>query len=121
MLKIRETAVAGDVSAEHICQFIEHFRGNSETLIVIHTDLSHFHNYEIVQKMDRETSEIIEYLQDEKLNSTSACAYVPFRGLLLLASKNNLQVKTIDLRSSGNTARNGDKNSVVGYGAYVIE
>ncbi len=35
-----------------------------------------------------------------------------------LAKKKSRQIKTIDLRNSGDTA--GDKQQVVGYGAYVI-
>jgi len=113
--------VAGDAPADQVCQLLEQFWGKAGTLIVISSDLSHFHDYETAQKLDRETSEIIEKLQYEKLDSGSACGRVPIRGLLRLARKNNLQVKTIDLRNSGDTAGSGDKNRVVGYGAYVIE
>jgi AmmeMemoRadiSam system protein B len=44
---------------------------------------------------------------------------VPVSGLLKLARENSLSIKTIDLRNSGDTA--GEKDRVVGYGAYVIE
>ena len=113
--------VAGDAPAEQVCQLLEQFWRKPGTLIVISSDLSHFHNYETAQKLDKETSEIIEHLQYEKLDSGSACGCVPVRGLMLLARKNNLQIRTIDLRNSGDTAGSGDKNRVVGYGAYVIE
>ena len=43
----------------------------------------------------------------------------PINGLLKLAREKSLVIKTIDLRNSGDAA--GDKRSVVGYGAYVIE
>jgi AmmeMemoRadiSam system protein B len=39
--------------------------------------------------------------------------------LLKLLQEKALQIKTIDLRNSGDTA--GDKYRVVGYGAYVVE
>ena len=97
--------VAGDAPAEQVCQLLEQFWGKPGTLIVISSDLSHFHEYEIAQKLD----------------SGSACGRVPITGLLLLARKKNLQVKTIDIRNSGHTAGSGDKNRVVGYGAYVVE
>ena len=113
--------VTGDAPAEQVYQLLEQFWGKAGTLIVISSDLSHFHDYETAKKLDRETSEIIEQLQYEKLGSDSACGCVPVRGLLLLARKNGLQLKTIDLRSSGDTAGSGDKSRVVGYGAYVIE
>jgi len=113
--------VAGDASAEQICQVIELFWGQSDTLVVISTDLSHFHDYQTAQKLDKETSKIIEQLQYEKLDGNSACGYVPVRGLLALARKNKLRVKAVDLRNSGDTAGSLNKNRVVGYGAYVIE
>ena len=63
-----------------------------------------------------------EKLQYEKLDGDAACGCVAVSGLLLaFARKKGLQIKTIDLRNSGDTAGSGDKNRVVGYGAYVIE
>ena len=93
--------------------------GGDETLIVISSDLSHYHDYATAQQMDKSTSHAIEQLQYERLDPESACGKVPVSGLLKLARKKLLSVKTIDLRNSGDTA--GDKASVVGYGAYVIE
>lgn len=113
--------VAGDASADQVCQLLEQFWGQQNTLIVISSDLSHFHDYETAQKMDEATTAYIERLQYEKLTSEMACGYVPIRGLLALARKNELQIKTIDLRNSADSAGTGDKGRVVGYGAYVIE
>ena len=39
-------------------------------------------------------------------------------GLMLAAQAHGLQVRTLDLRNSGDTA--GDKHRVVGYGAYAL-
>jgi AmmeMemoRadiSam system protein B len=111
--------VAGDASPEQVSQVLEVLWGGDETLIVISSDLSHYHDYVTAQQMDKSTSHTIEQLQYEHLASESACGKVPVSGLLKLARKKSLSVKTIDLRNSGDTA--GDKASVVGYGAYVIE
>ena len=111
--------VAGDAPAEQVCQILEKLWGGPETLIVISSDLSHFHDYQTAQKLDKNTSHIIENLRYEDLDFDSACGRVPVSGLLALARKKSLHVKTIDLRNSGDTA--GDKNRVVGYGAYIIE
>jgi len=113
--------VAGDASAEQVCQMIELFWGQADTLVVISSDLSHFHDYLTAKKRDQKTSKIIEQLQYEKLGSGDACGCVPVSGLMALARKNKLQIKTIDLRNSGDTAGSADMNRVVGYGAYVIE
>ncbi len=110
--------VAGDASPEQVSQVLDILWGGDETLIVISSDLSHYHDYVTAQQMDKATSLTIEQLQYDRLASESACGKVPVSGLLKLARKKLLSVTTIDLRNSGDTA--GDKTSVVGYGAYVI-
>lgn len=110
--------VAGDASPEQVSQVLDILWGGDETLIVISSDLSHYHDYVTAQQMDKATSRTIEQLQYDRLASESACGKVPVSGLLKLARKKLLSVTTIDLRNSGDTA--GDKTSVVGYGAYVI-
>ena len=111
--------VAGDASPEQVSQVLDALWGGDETLIVISSDLSHYHDYVTAQQMDKSTSQTIEQLQYERLASESACGKVPVSGLLKLARKKSLSITTIDLRNSGDTA--GDKARVVGYGAYVIE
>lgn len=111
--------VAGNATPEQVSEVIEMLWGGSETLIVVSSDLSHYHDYTTAQQLDRSTSEAIEHLQYEQLVDESACGKVPVSGLLKLAREHSLTVKTIDLRNSGDTA--GKKDRVVGYGAYVIE
>ena len=111
--------VAGDCPAEQVEQVLELFYGQDDTLIVISSDLSHYHDYVTAQRLDKETSEKIEKLEYKQLDYGSACGRIPIRGLLALAKKKSLQIKNIDLRNSGDTA--GDKQRVVGYGAYVID
>lgn len=111
--------VAGEASPEQVSQVLDTLWGGDETLVVISSDLSHYHDYATAQQMDKSTSHTIEQLQYERLASGSACGKVPISGLLKLARKKMLSIKTVDLRNSGDTA--GDKTRVVGYGAYVIE
>lgn len=111
--------VVGDATAEQVSEILELLWGGPETLIVISSDLSHYHDYATARQMDKATSEHIEALQYEQLDYESACGRVPICGLLALARKKSLHVKTIDLRNSGDTA--GDKSRVVGYGAYVVD
>ncbi len=111
--------VVGDTTPEHVCKILENVWNGPETLIVISSDLSHFENYTTAQSIDRATSQTIEKLQYEQLSADSACGRIPISGLLSLARKQNYQVKMIDLGNSGDTG--GDKNRVVGYGAYVLE
>jgi AmmeMemoRadiSam system protein B len=90
-----------------------------ETLIVISSDLSHYHDYATAQRLDRATSEAIEALRPQDIGSDQACGRNPVNGLLHVARARGLQAHTIDLRNSGDTA--GARDQVVGYGAYVFE
>ncbi|MCK9607584.1 MAG: AmmeMemoRadiSam system protein B [Methylomonas sp.] len=111
--------VAGDASPHQVSQVLDILWGGDETLIVISSDLSHYHDYTTSQKLDRHTSELIETLDYQAISSAAACGRVPVSGLLKLLREKSLHIKTIDLRNSGDTA--GDKYRVVGYGAYVVE
>lgn len=111
--------VAGDATATQVSQVLDILWGGDETLIVVSSDLSHYHDYATCKKLDKETSIVIENLQYERLAFDSACGKVPVSGLLKLAREKSLSIKTIDLRNSGDTA--GDKKRVVGYGAYAID
>ena len=111
--------VVGEATAAEVGEVLERLWGGSETLIVISSDLSHYHSYAIAQQLDRATSEAIEQLRYEDLDYESACGRNPVSGLLHVARRRGLTARTIDLRNSGDTA--GPRNQVVGYGAYLIE
>lgn len=110
--------VVGNARPNEVAEVLERLWGGPETLIVISSDLSHYHDYATAQRLDSATSRSIEKLQLEDIHSENACGCVPVSGLLYLARKIGLQAETIDLRNSGDTA--GPRDSVVGYGAYVF-
>ncbi len=110
--------VVGDASADEVAEVLERLWGGAESLIVISSDLSHYHDYATAQRMDRATSESIVSLHPEHLGYEDACGRIPVSGLLRLARERGLQGELVDLRNSGDTA--GDKRQVVGYGAYAF-
>ena len=111
--------VVGDAAPEEVSAVLEELWGGDETLIVISSDLSHYHDYATARRMDAATSHAIEGLRLEDIGFEDACGRLPISGLLIAAKRRGLSAKTIDLRNSGDTA--GPKDSVVGYGAYVFE
>ena len=111
--------VVGECSPDEVCEVLEQVWGDEKTLIVISSDLSHYHEYSIAQTMDSATSRAIEALEPEAIGYDHACGRNPVNGLLLAARKHGLKAHTIDLRNSGDTA--GPKDQVVGYGAYSFE
>lgn len=110
--------VVGDASAADVAQVLERLWDGPETLIVISSDLSHYHNYDTARAMDAATSQAIEALAAEQIGYDDACGRVPITGLLRAAEQLGLHAETVDLRNSGDTA--GPRNQVVGYGAYVF-
>jgi len=110
--------VVGEASPEQVGEVLEKLWGGEETLIVISSDLSHYHDYETAQKMDKLTSQAIENLRPEDIHYEQACGRIPLSGLLQVARARGMHAQTVDLRNSGDTA--GPRNQVVGYGAYVF-
>jgi len=108
----------GQTHADEVAELLDELWGGDETLIVISSDLSHYHDYCKAQLIDRETTKIIEQFHWHKLDSHRACGFDGIRGLLQVARKRGLQVNTVDVRNSGDTF--GAKDQVVGYGSYVI-
>ncbi len=111
--------VVGDAEPREVGEVLDLLWGGTETLIVISSDLSHYHDYKTAQKLDRATSQAIEQLRLEDIQYDHACGRNPVNGLLHVARRLGLRAKTIDLRNSGDTA--GSSERVVGYGAYVFE
>lgn len=110
--------VVGEASRRQVAEVLELLWGGNETLIVISSDLSHYHDYWSAQDMDRETSDAIENLHPELISYEMACGRNPIIGLLDVAARKGLHGEILDIRNSGDTA--GDKNRVVGYGAYAF-
>jgi hypothetical protein len=108
--------VVGEASQKEVGDVIKHLWGGEECLIVISTDLSHFHSYDEAVKQDTVTANHIETFQGEQLGDRSACGRIPIRGLLHIAQQKGLSIKRFDLRNSGDTS--GRKDQVVGYGAW---
>ena len=111
--------LVGDAKAEGVEQVLQKLWGGPETLIVISTDLSHFHDYDAAQKLDAGATKAIETFHVEGLSGELACGFRPLSGLLRAARRLDLRPTTLDVRNSGDTA--GDRNRVVGYGSYAFE
>ncbi len=109
--------VVGNTSKEDVSHLLEHLWGGDETLIVISSDLSHYHEYKEAKELDSSTSEKIVSLQDN-LTGSEACGCKPMNGLLYLAKRHGMKIEKIELKNSGETV--GPKDRVVGYGAFII-
>jgi AmmeMemoRadiSam system protein B len=107
----------GDASPEEVAQVLETLWGGPETLIVISSDLSHYHSWATARELDGASARSIlslSLLRDHE----QACGATPVNGLLLAARHHGLVPRMLDLRNSGDTA--GDRHRVVGYGAFAF-
>jgi AmmeMemoRadiSam system protein B len=109
--------VVGGANPETVAKVLETLWGDAATLIVISSDLSHYLPYDRARRTDSQTTRLIEQKR-ETLVGDQACGCHPLNGLLRLAKQKGLQVQTVDLRNSGDTA--GTRDRVVGYGSYVV-
>ncbi len=110
--------VVGGASPEQIATVLDRLWGGPETLIVISSDLSHYHDYDTAQEMDGKAAEAIETLSPDNLSADQACGRLPIAGMLLSAQRHNLSVDRLVLRNSGDTG--GPKDRVVGYGSWAF-
>lgn len=110
--------VVGDAEPATVAAVLSRLWGGDETLFVISSDLSHYHDYATAQRLDAATSKAIEQLRPQDIGYDDACGRDPVNGLLYLARERGLHAHTLDLRNSGDTA--GGRGQVVGYGAYLF-
>lgn len=107
-----------ELSARAAADLIGEFFGETGTLVLVSSDLSHYHDLATARRLDRRTADTILAREPEKLSREDACGFYPLRGLMELARRKNLPIELLDLRTSGDTA--GDPESVVGYGAFEV-
>src|SRR6266850_6850770 len=106
----------GAASVPEVAEVIERLWGGPETLIVLSTDLSHYHSYAEARQIDRATvTRIARFATD--LDHEEACGATPLNGLLAAAQKRKLSMRLLAACNSGDTA--GGKGQVVGYSAFA--
>ena len=110
--------LAGQVSAEAVAGLLDSEWGGPETLIVVSSDLSHYLAYDDCVTLDAVTQHAIETLAPDRIDRPQACGRLPIAGLLICAKRRGMEVKTLDVRNSGDTA--GPRGQVVGYGAWAF-
>ncbi|HEY6823079.1 MAG TPA: AmmeMemoRadiSam system protein B [Steroidobacteraceae bacterium] len=107
----------GDTTAAQVAEVIELLWGGAETLIVISSDLSHYHAYREARAIDEASARTVLALSPT-LDYEQACGALPINGLISVAHRRGMRPELLDLRNSGDTA--GDKFRVVGYASFVF-
>lgn len=89
----------------------------TDTLIVVSSDLSHYHTSFEARALDEETTRSILARRSD-LSDEQACGARGINGLMQVARRRGLAVELLDQRNSGDTA--GEHSRVVGYGSYAL-
>ena len=110
--------LVGDATTEEVAAALEVLWGGPETLVVVSTDLSHYHRHAEAEALDARTAAAVVARRPEAIDDRDACGARALRGLLRVADELHLTVEEIDRRTSGDTA--GDKEKVVGYGSFAL-
>lgn len=110
--------IVGSGSASAVADALDPLWGAHGTLVVVSSDLSHYHDLHTARRMDRDTAAAVTAAAWEHIGSDDACGAVPLRGALELARRRGEHVSLVDLRTSGDTA--GPIDRVVGYGSFVV-
>ncbi len=110
--------VVGDAAAQEVAEVLARLWGGAETLLVVSSDLSHYHSYETARRLDAATATTIEKGDWANLGPDQACGCLPIAGLLVEANRRNLKARRLAICNSGDTA--GPRDQVVGYGAWIF-
>jgi hypothetical protein len=78
--------VVGDALPDYVAGARRRLWGGPETLIVVSCDLSHYHPYEVAQRLDADTANAIEHGDWASLRPNQACGCLAVAGLLIEAS-----------------------------------
>jgi MEMO1 family protein len=107
----------GRASVQEVAEVIARLWGGPETLIVVSTDMSHYHSYEQARAIDGATIERIAAFATD-IDHEEACGATPLNGLLFTSKNRNLSLKLLSACNSGDTA--GGKGRVVGYSSFGL-
>jgi AmmeMemoRadiSam system protein B len=109
--------VVGNCDAKIVADVIDELWDADDTLILISTDLSHFHSYDEARQIDASTcNRILDKSND--LSGEQACGARAVNGLLSSEHSHPLDIELLSACNSGDTA--GSRDRVVGYGAFLL-
>jgi len=107
----------GDAAATDVADAIEVALAFPGTMLVVSTDLSHYHPYADAAALDADTIERV-LARDPTIPPERACGAYPLDGALVAAQRHSWTPELLFACSSGDTA--GTRDRVVGYAAFRL-
>jgi AmmeMemoRadiSam system protein B len=109
--------VVGQSTPEQVSALLTELTKLEDSLLVVSTDLSHFHPYDQAKQLDTNTIEQILQFQPN-LDGQDACGCYSVNGLLHFAKTQNWQSELLNYANSGDI--NHSKDEVVGYASFIL-
>ncbi|MCB9359113.1 AmmeMemoRadiSam system protein B [Candidatus Woesearchaeota archaeon] len=107
--------VVGDANPKEVSDALEKAL-DDDTLLVISSDLSHFHDDETCRELDGKTVDAISSLDASSVGE--ACGAIPIMAAISIAKKKGWKIKKLCYKNSSEVS--GEMNRVVGYASFVI-
>ncbi|MDD2780958.1 AmmeMemoRadiSam system protein B [Sulfuricurvum sp.] len=102
-----------------ISPLIEYLLNQSDTAVVISTDLSHYYTLDEAKKLDLICLEAIKHENSTMLHQgCEACGKIGVEAMLDVANKRNMEAVLLDYRTSADAS--GDSTRVVGYASALF-
>ena len=109
--------LVGGASPAQVAAVIDLLGSEPGTLVVISSDLSHFHDYATARELDGDTIERI-LRKESGLRGEQACGARAINGLMASRLARETGIELVHACNSGDTA--GSRGRVVGYAAFVL-
>ncbi|MDD4504831.1 MAG: AmmeMemoRadiSam system protein B [Sulfurospirillaceae bacterium] len=110
--------VYGKIAHEPLSLLINSLLDDAQNLVVISTDLSHFHTQEVANAKDKYCIEAINHLDIQNLEQCEACGITGVKAMVQSAQKLGLKPHFLDYRTS--YERTKDASRVVGYASFIL-
>ncbi len=108
----------GRTRAADVADLLDLLQVHRPGLVVVSTDLSHYHDAVTATGLDRRTADAVLARDAAAIGPQDACGAWALRGLVEHARRHGWSMRLLDLRTSADTA--GDPARVVGYGAFSV-
>ena len=110
--------VYGDIDTDKLYEFISYLIEDKDNLIVISTDLSHFHDLKTANKIDLNCLKSFEKLNLDLMENCEACGLKGLYAVIKVAKNNKLKSKLISYDTSATASL--DSSRVVGYMSGIV-
>ncbi|VVB66253.1 Memo-like protein [Candidatus Gugararchaeum adminiculabundum] len=109
--------LAGDISPQEAAGILKPLIAK-DSLLLVSSDLSHYHPYERAKRIDENANRSVPHLDFSLVENFEACGKIGILALMLIAREMKWKGKLLCYKNSGDTA--GDRGKVVGYGCYAF-